>query len=134
MVNLHEERKPVFTLSASRGDFRVEYYNGTGNGGQNRNKVATSCRIHHPASGALATCQEERTQVANRRRAFERHCSSGKFKNWLRVETGKRMGAYLDVERIVEKEMRNVRVDLHDEKGRWVDEKARPDLPARVEG
>jgi peptide chain release factor 1 len=37
-------------------DFRIEWYSGTGAGGQHRNKHQNSCRITH-SSGAVATAQ-----------------------------------------------------------------------------
>jgi protein subunit release factor B len=112
------KRELLFSLT--KKDFIVEYYNGTGDGGQNRNKVATACRIHHPASGAISACQEERTQKVNRERAFERLLQKPKFKKWLKVETARRMGDKLTIEECVEKEMRNVKVEVRDENGRFV--------------
>lgn len=38
-------------------DFRVEWYSGTGAGGQHRNKHQNSCRITHIESGKVATAQ-----------------------------------------------------------------------------
>lgn len=38
-------------------DFRVEWYSGTGNGGQNKNKVQACCRLVHLASGLTQTAQ-----------------------------------------------------------------------------
>ena len=38
-------------------DFKVEWYSGTGAGGQHRNKHQNSCRITHLASGTVATAQ-----------------------------------------------------------------------------
>ena len=38
-------------------DFRVEWYSGTGAGGQNRNKVLNSCRITHISTGTISTAQ-----------------------------------------------------------------------------
>jgi protein subunit release factor A len=38
-------------------DFRVEWYSGTGAGGQNRNKVMASCRILHLPTGLIQTAQ-----------------------------------------------------------------------------
>lgn len=38
-------------------DFRIEWYSGTGAGGQNRNKVMASCRITHLPSGIIQTAQ-----------------------------------------------------------------------------
>ncbi len=38
-------------------DFRIEWYSGTGAGGQHRNKCQTSCRIIHIATGVVSTAQ-----------------------------------------------------------------------------
>lgn len=38
-------------------DFKVEWYSGTGAGGQHRNKHQNSCRITHIATGSVATAQ-----------------------------------------------------------------------------
>lgn len=38
-------------------DFRIEWYSGTGAGGQHRNKHQNSCRITHTATGIVSTAQ-----------------------------------------------------------------------------
>lgn len=38
-------------------DFRVEWFSGTGKGGQHRNRHQNCCRIIHPSSGLIATAQ-----------------------------------------------------------------------------
>lgn len=38
-------------------DFEVQWYSGTGAGGQHRNKHQNSCRIIHRSSGIVATAQ-----------------------------------------------------------------------------
>lgn len=38
-------------------DFEIEWYSGTGAGGQHRNKHQNSCRITHLASGMVSTAQ-----------------------------------------------------------------------------
>lgn len=38
-------------------DLKVEWYSGTGRGGQNRNKVQTSCRLTHVPTGLVQTAQ-----------------------------------------------------------------------------
>jgi protein subunit release factor B len=117
------EKELLFSLSKDNGDFIVTPFKGSGKGGQKRNKTSSACRIAHPASGAVAECQEERYFHVNRQRAFERLLERKEFKAWLKLETAKRMGQLADIDEKVEREMRNVRVDLKDETGRWVDEK-----------
>ena len=38
-------------------DFKIEWYSGTGAGGQHRNKHQNSCRITHLRTGKVATAQ-----------------------------------------------------------------------------
>lgn len=38
-------------------DLKIEWYSGTGAGGQNRNKVQNSCRLTHIPSGIIKTAQ-----------------------------------------------------------------------------
>jgi protein subunit release factor B len=115
----HKGKKLLFSLT--KKDFVVEYYNGTGDGGQNRNKVATACRIHHTASGAMSTCQEERTQKVNRERAFKRLLEKPEFKKWLKLETARRTGTLLDIDAEVGRQMRNIKMEVRDENGRFVE-------------
>ena len=116
----NEKSKKELLFSLTKKDFVIEYYNGTGNGGQNRNKVASACRIHHPASGTISTCQEERTQKANRERAFKRLLEKPRFQQWLKLEASRKMGCLRDIEERVEKEMRNVKVEVRDESGKFI--------------
>lgn len=55
-----------------RSDLRIDYYRGSGAGGQNRNKRDTACRITHIPTGLAATAEEHRTQGRNRKAAFHR--------------------------------------------------------------
>ncbi len=38
-------------------DFEIQWYSGTGNGGQNKNKVQASCRLIHLETGLTQTAQ-----------------------------------------------------------------------------
>lgn len=53
-------------------DFTVQWYSGTGKGGQHRNKHQNCCRIIHKASGLKAQGTESRERTANQRLAFTR--------------------------------------------------------------
>jgi len=58
-------------LHLTRTDFEIEWYAGSGGGGQHRNKHENCCRIRHKDTGlcAIGTAHKERT--ANRRDAFQ---------------------------------------------------------------
>ena len=51
-------------------DFRVEWFSGTGKGGQHRNKHQNCCRITHKESGISAIGTSARSRVTNQRDAF----------------------------------------------------------------
>ena len=44
-------------MNISDSDLKVEWYSGTGAGGQHRNKHQNSCRITHIPTGVVATAQ-----------------------------------------------------------------------------
>ncbi len=47
----------VQEITYENSDFRVEWYSGTGAGGQHRNKHQNSCRITHLPTGLITTAQ-----------------------------------------------------------------------------
>lgn len=59
-------------LHLTKKDFRVDWFSGTGGGGQYRNKHQNCCRITHIASGLVATGQSNRERPANQKEAFNR--------------------------------------------------------------
>jgi len=50
----------------------VDTFGSGGPGGQNVNRRATAVRLTHRPSGVVLVCQDERTQLSNKRRALER--------------------------------------------------------------
>ena len=65
---------PVLTQTAvtiDPEDVRVDIYRSSGKGGQNVNKVETAVRLTHLPTGTVVSCQDERSQLANKKRAME---------------------------------------------------------------
>lgn len=59
-------------LHLTKKDFKLEWYSGTGAGGQHRNKHQNCCRLTHIETGIMETGQTERDRPSNQRRAFEK--------------------------------------------------------------
>lgn len=109
---------PIFSLT--RKDFRWCYFSGSGNGGQNRNKHENCVRLFHDPSGAQAVAQDQRDRPANERMALRRLSETKEFKRWTRMEAS-RLAGQEPIEDLVERESKKVKVEVHDDRGRWVD-------------
>jgi len=59
-------------LHLTKKDFRVDWFSGTGAGGQYRNKHQNCCRIVHLETGLMATGQSHRERPANQKEAFDK--------------------------------------------------------------
>ena len=57
-------------LHLTSKDFNLEWYSGTGAGGQHRNKHQNCCRITHIETGLSAVGTKSRERVSNQREAF----------------------------------------------------------------
>ena len=57
---------------ATKASFRVDYFSGTGAGGQYRNKHQNCVRLVHLPTGLVTTGQEQRSLEQNRRDAFRK--------------------------------------------------------------
>jgi protein subunit release factor B len=60
----------VRELHLRRKDFKLEWFSGTGAGGQYRNKHQNCCRITHIETGLMATGQSQRDRPGNQKEAF----------------------------------------------------------------
>jgi len=116
--------KKELVFSLTRKDFEIQFFKGSGPGGQNRNKVETGVRIIHKESGAVGQAEDSREQLTNRKNALKRLADSPKFKLWLakklhEIEIGK------TVEELVDEMMeeKNIKIECVNENGNWEEEK-----------
>ena len=69
-IEISEESNYKFVLN--RNDVERQYTRGSGNGGQNRNKVETVVVLTHIPTGLIIRCEEHRTQGKNEEMAWKR--------------------------------------------------------------
>jgi len=114
-------RKLLFSIGKSDMDW--EFFRSGGKGGQNQNKRDTGVRCRHKESGAVGESREHRTQLLNRRAAFVRCVGSKPFQSWLKIESARRMGKEVDIDRVVEEAMQPDRIRCdYKINGKWVSE------------
>jgi protein subunit release factor A len=72
MARLIQSLTVVRELHLTKKDFSIEWFSGTGGGGQHRNKHQNCCRIVHQATGLRAVGQSARDRQTNQREAFQK--------------------------------------------------------------
>jgi protein subunit release factor B len=112
-----ENREKLFSVTLK--DCDVQFYRGSGAGGQKRNKTESACRIVHRDSGAEGSCESFREQSKNKLEAFKKMSQTDKFKKWMKVEVSRVTGQLAEIEKQVEKELKRVTLEVKDENGRW---------------
>lgn len=70
-------------FSVTKKDLTIDYFSGTGSGGQYRNRHKNCVRIHHKDSGVIVTGQSHRERKSNLKDALNRLANHYKFKMWL---------------------------------------------------
>ena len=107
-------------FSITKKDFKIDYFSGTGAGGQHRNKHQNCVRLCHKDSGVTVTGQSSKQRTSNLREAFRSLTEHPRFKLWRtrkthEVITGKSIADR--VEEMVRPE--NLKIEHQNEQGEW---------------
>jgi len=105
---------------ATKKDFDVSYFCGSGAGGQARNKVASGVQIIHRDSGAIGRASDSRSQADNKKTAFNRLMKTSKMKVWLSRKIYE-IRERESLEETIEKETtpENLKFEIKNAKGQW---------------
>lgn len=113
-------------FSVTKDDCDWSFTRGTGTGGQKKNKTSSAVYCVHKASGARGYSEATRSQLQNRQDAFKKMAESETFKKWHKIETARRTGKLLDIESIVEEQMKQIKLEIKQD-GKWVEVKELPE-------
>jgi protein subunit release factor B len=118
-------KKKELLYSIIKKDFNVEYFSGTGAGGQHRNKHQNCVRLRHNDSGVTTTGQSNRDRQTNLKEAFNSLVKHPKFKVWMNKKTWEVIEGKT-IEQKVEESLipKNLKVEIKED-GKWtlVDDK-----------
>ncbi len=111
-------------FSITKKDLQIEFFSGTGAGGQYRNKHQNCVRIKHTDSGVIVTGQSNRNRQANIREALRNLVNHPRFKLWHNQKVQEAL-AGKTLEQVVDEMMKpeNLKIECRDERGSWVEMK-----------
>lgn len=109
-------------FSITKKDLKINYFSGTGKGGQHRNKHQNCVRINHTDSGVIVTGQSNKERSANMREALNNLVKHPHFKVWHTRKVNELLsGKKLEV-RVNEMMLpENIKIEVK-ENNKWVEQ------------
>jgi len=81
-MDMKFDKKAELLFSITKKDFKIDFFSGTGSGGQYRNRKKNCVRLYHIASGVLVTGQSNRDRKSNIKEALTNLVNHPRFKIW----------------------------------------------------
>lgn len=106
-------------FSITKKDFDIQFFSGTGAGGQYRNKHQNCVRLTHRDSGVTVTGQSNRERPSNIKEAMKNLMDNSRFKMWHTSKCNEVMSGK-SIQQEVEESMRpeNLKVECKVD-GKW---------------
>lgn len=110
-------------FSITSKDFKIEWFSGSGAGGQHRNKHQNCCRMTHIDSGVMKSGTKHREREKNKRDAFNSIVNSVAFKKWHSIKVRELTNGLKDIETRVDESMNddNLLIEVRED-NKWVEE------------
>lgn len=108
-------------VSVTKKDFDIQWFRGSGSGGQHKNKHPNCCRMTHRDSGVTTQCTDHKSREANQKVAFQRMVKHPQFNMWLKRkshEVMEKMTLEEKIDRMMVPE--NLKIETR-ENGKWVE-------------
>ena len=107
-------------FSVWKSDFEFQTFRAGGKGGQHQNKTDSAVRIIHKKTGIAAESRSHRSQLQNKKAAFQRLLANPRFKAWISRKAYEAMGQ-MSVEERVKRDMapENLKIEVRDGKN-WI--------------
>jgi protein subunit release factor A len=101
-------------FSVRISDCREEFFRGSGNGGQKKQKTSSGVRLTHEPSGVQVESEAQRSQHQNRVDALKKLAAHPKFRAWCHAESRARIEGYSSLVTKVEEMMKphNLKIEI----------------------
>lgn len=109
-------------FSVTKKDFRFDTFRAGGKGGQKQNKTSSGVRCTHIESGAVGEGREERSQLINKRKAFQRCVETNEFKRWHKKKVAEVLQGKREIKKRVDETLKpeNIKEEVF-KGGKWIE-------------